>query len=184
MSLVKGIELRLVSPLTPSHPRPFDFSSEEMLLVDKEVDDLIKKGAVIQVSPCANQFISNIFLPPKKNGKLRPIINLNGLNLHLEKIHFKMEHLPSILPLISPGAGMTSIDLTDAYFSLPIAQNSRKYLRFQWRDMLLECQCLCFGLSLAPYYFTKVIKPVFSQLRKEGIPCTFHLDDSLHLSHS
>ena len=79
---------------------------------------------------------------------------------------------------------MTSIDLTDAYFSLPMAQNSRKYLRFQWRDMLLEFQCLCFGLSLAPYYFTKVMKPVFSQLRKEGIPCTFYLDDSLYLSRS
>ena len=89
LSLVKGIELRFVSPLTPSHPRPFDFSAEEMLLVDKEVDDLIKKGAVIQVSPCADQFISNIFLRPKKNGKLRPIINLKGLNLHLEKFILK-----------------------------------------------------------------------------------------------
>ena len=139
---------------------------------------------MIQVSPSENQFISNIFLRPKKNGKLRPIINLKGLNLHLEKIHFKMEHLPSILPLISPGTLMTSIDLTDAYFSLPIAKKSRKYLRFQWRDMLLEFQCLCFGLSLAPYYFTKVMKPVFSQLRREGISCTFYLDDSLYLSRS
>ena len=139
---------------------------------------------MIQVSPSENQFISNIFLRPNKNGKLRPIINLKGLNLHLEKIHFKMEHLPSILPLISPGTLMTSIDLTDAYFSLPIAKKSRKYLRFQWRDMLLEFQCLCFGLSLAPYYFTKVMKPVFSQLRREGISCTFYLDDSLYLSRS
>ena len=59
---------------------------------------------------------------------------------------------------------MISIDLTDAYFSLPIAKRSRKFLRFQWRDMLLEFQCLCFGLSLAPYFFTKVMKPVFSRL--------------------
>ena len=184
LSLVKGIELRFVSPLSPSHPRPFNFSAEEAQLVDQEVDNLLKKGAVIQVSTCAHQFISNIFLRPKKNGKLRPIINLKGLNLHLEKIHFKMEHLPSILPLISQGAWMTSIDLTDAYFSLPIAKNSRKYLRFQWRDRLLEFQCLCFGLSLAPYYFTKVMKPVFSQLHKEGICCTFYLDDSLYLSRS
>ena len=50
--------------------------------------------------------------------------------------------------------------------------------------MLLEFQCLCFGLSLALYNFTKVMIPVFSQLRKEGISCTFYLDDSLYLSHS
>ena len=109
-----------------------------MSLIDIEVQTLLKKGAIIQVTPTEGQILSNIFLRPKKNEKLRPIINLKGLNSHLEKIHFKMEHLPSILPLISKGAFMTSIDLTDAYFSLPIAKRSRKFLRFQWRDMLLE----------------------------------------------
>ena len=79
---------------------------------------------------------------------------------------------------------MTSLDLKDAYFSLPIAKSSRKYLRFLWQGQLYEYQCLCFGLSLAPFYFKKIMKPIFSQLRREGISCTFYIDDSLYLDNS
>ena len=95
-----------------------------------------------------------------------------------------MEHIPTILPLITRNAFMTSIDLQDAYFSLPIVKRHRKYLRFTWRNTLFEFQCLCFGLSLAPFYFTKAMKPVFSQLRREGIHCTHYIDDSLYISPS
>ena len=95
-----------------------------------------------------------------------------------------MEHIPTILPLIKRNAYMTSIDLKDAYFSLPIVKRHRKYLRFTWQKTLYEFQCLCFGLSLAPFYFTKAMKPVFSQLRREGIHCTHYIDDSLYISPS
>ena len=95
-----------------------------------------------------------------------------------------MEHIMTILPLIKQGMYMTSLDLKDAYFSIPIANRYKKYLRFIWNGQLYEYQCLCFGLSLAPFYFTKVMKPVFSQLRREGISCTYYIDDSLYLNHS
>ena len=108
------------------------------------------------------------------------IINLKKLNRHLVKRHFKMEHIRTILPLIKRNAFMTSIDLQDAYFSLSIVKRHRKYLRLKWRETLYEFQCLSFGLSLAPFHFTKVMKPIFSQLRHEGIHYTYYIDDSLY----
>ena len=54
----------------------------------------------------------------------------------------------------------------------------------QQLDISFSSVATCFGLLLAPYHFTKVMKHVFSQLRKEGIPCTFYVDDSLYLSRS
>lgn len=75
---------------------------------------------------------------------------------------------------------MTSLDLKDAYFSLPIDKRFRKYLRFHWRNKVYQFQCLCFGLSSAPYYFTKAMKPVFAQLRREGVACSYYIDDSLY----
>ena len=47
-------------------------------------------------------------------------------------------------------AYFTSIDLENAYFSIPISKNSRKYLKFIWNDVLYEFVCLSFGLSSAP----------------------------------
>jgi hypothetical protein len=40
--------------------------------------------------------VSRLFLVPKKNGKMRPVINLSVLNQHLIVPHFKMETNRSI----------------------------------------------------------------------------------------
>ena len=185
LNLVRGIRLIFLSPPAQIQPpRPILFSHEETLCIDKEVESMLTKGAIIPVKHTKKQFVSNIFTRPKKTGGLRPIINLKGLNKHLKRIHFKMEHLLTILPLVRKAAFMTSLDLKDAYFSLPIARKFRKYLRFQWRNQLYQFVCLCFGLSLAPFFFTKVMKPVFSRLRHEGINCTYYIDDSLYLNTS
>ena len=182
---VKGININFVAPpVQNSPPKNIPFSSNEEEIIDNEVYTLLQKGAITHAQPCKDQFLSNIFVRPKKNGKMRPIINLKGLNKFLVKTHFKMEHLLTILPLLQKDAYMTSLDLTDAYFTLPIADEHRKYLRFAWRGELFEFTCLCFGLSSAPYLFTKVMKPVFSNLRKRGISCTYYLDDSLYINMS
>ena len=41
--------------------------------------------------------------------------------------------------------------------------------------------CLCFGLSSAPYCFTKVLKPVYAFFRKMGIRCSYYIDDSINM---
>ena len=79
-----------------------------------------------EVSPCDDEFISTVFLVPKKTRDFRPVINLKPL--FVEKIHFKMESIRMTLNCISPGDFMVSIDLKDAYFSVPIFQPHRKYL--------------------------------------------------------
>ena len=55
---------------------------------------------------------------------------------------------------------MASIDLTDAYYTVPVASEHRKYLRFIWGGKLFQCTCLSNGLSAAPRYFTKLLKQV------------------------
>ena len=75
--------------------------------------------------------------------------------------------------------GRLDIDLKDAYLSVPICSNHRQYLRFQWKEVIYEFQCLPFGLSSAPRTFTKILKLVIALLRKRGIRCMIFLDDML-----
>ena len=63
---------------------------------------------------------------------------------------------------------MASIDLRDAYFSVPIDKEHQKYLKFFSRGTLYQFTCLAQGLSSAPCLFTKLMKPVFSYLRELG----------------
>ena len=98
--------------------------------------------------------------------------------------HFKMESIHMLKDLLKKGDYMVKIDLKDAYLTVPIWQNHQKYLRFLWRDSLLEFACLPFGLASAPRVFTKLLKPVLSILRQGGIRLIVYLDDILLMAPS
>lgn len=79
---------------------------------------------------------------------------------------------------------MGKLDLKDAYLSIPISEQHRKYLRFQWKKMNYEFQTLPFGLASAPRVFTKILRPVAATMRKKGIRLIVYLDDTLVLAQS
>ena len=171
-------------PIQNSIPREIKFSSSDTILVDCEISKLLEKQAI---EPCLHQndeFISNIFLTPKKDGSLRPVINLKNLNKFVSYHHFKMETLSTALLLIEPDCYLASIDLKDAYFSIPIASEHRKFLRFQWRGKLYQFCVLPFGLSSAPRVFTKVLIPAIATLRNLGYISCNYIDDALLIGNS
>ena len=90
-----------------------------------------------------------------------------------------METLDSAICLIQSDCFFASLDLKDAYFSVPIAQEHRKFLRFQWRGVLYEFCVLPFGLSSAPRVFTKILKPMIAYLRNLGFVSCNYIDDAL-----
>ena len=165
-------------------PRPPPFSEREKQLIDEEITKLLTKGAIRKVTSCPYEFISNIFLVSRKTGDLRPVINLKPLNQFVQRIHFKMENIQMAMNFVSPGDYMVSLDLKDAYFSVPIFRPHCKYLRFIWRDQRYEFTCLPFGYSLAPRVFTKIFKPIVAQLRLNGLRIVIFLDDILLVASS
>ena len=52
-------------------------------------------------------------------------------------------------------------------------------MRFKWQGKLHEFQCLAFGLSSAPWIFTKALKPVAAFFRRRGVRLIIYLDDIL-----
>ena len=152
LETVSGYHLEFNTlPVQSVLPRPPPFGEREKQLIDEEIIKLLTKGAtyIKKVSSCPYEFISNIFLVPKKTGDLPPKINLKPLNQFVQRIHFKMENIQMAMNFVSPGDYMVSLDLKDAYFSVPIFQPHCKYLRFIWRDQRYEFTCLPFGYSLA-----------------------------------
>ena len=74
---------------------------------------------------------------------------------------------------------MVSLDLKDAYFQVPIHPDSRKYLRFVAFGRVYQFKALCFGLSMAPQVFTRVMALVSAFLHRAGIRIRCYLDDWL-----
>ena len=79
---------------------------------------------------------------------------------------------------------MINIDLTDAYLSVPIHQESQKFLRFIWQNKAYQFKAMPFGLNVAPRVFTKLLKPVVAWLRGQGIRLIIYLDDILIMASS
>ncbi len=140
-------------------------------MIDKQVIELVKNP-----SP---GYYSRLFVVPKKEGKWRPVIDLSPLNKMVDVQHFKMETVASVLSSVQPNQWMTSIDLTDAYFHIPIHPRSRRYLRFVFFGKVFQFRSLCFGLSTAPMIFTQVMAPVARMAHREGIRLHQYLDDWL-----
>ena len=72
---------------------------------------------------------------------------------------------------------MTSIDLKDAFFSVPIHCTHQKYLKFTFDD-LLQITCMPNGYGPAMRVFTKISKVLFGHLRSLGHNSVVYVDDS------
>ncbi len=143
-----------------------------------EVQSLLEKQAVEEVLDVASPgFYSRLFVVPKKNGKLRPVLDLSKLNQFVQADHFKMETARSIRDTVQVNDWAVSIDLRDAYLHVPIARPSRKYLRFSCEGRTFQFRVLPFGISTAPRVFTKLMEVVAAAARREGASLLQYLDD-------
>ena len=159
---------------------PGDRSSAGRARLLEAVGKLLEKGAIETVDdPSTPGFYSRLFLVPKKDGGWRPVIDLKALNQHLLKESFKMETPASIAAAMRPGEWTTSIDLKDAYFHVPMALSSRKFLRFVVEGTTYQFRALPFGLSPAPMVFTRVMGIVTSYAHRRAIRLHLYLDDWL-----
>ena len=95
LELVKGYQILFLSePFQTAPPRSISMSQEETGIVNQEIQEMLKKGAIKLVQPNTdNLFLSSIFILPKKDSGHHPVMNLKKLNKHIPYIHFKMQSL-------------------------------------------------------------------------------------------
>ena len=144
------------------------------------LQQLLDKNAIELVqNPASLGFFNRLFLVPKPNNKWRPILDLSKLNLFLKTEKFKMETPETIRTSLQQGEWVTSIDFKDAYFHIPVQEQSKKYLRFHVQGQTYQFKALPFGLSTAPMEFTVVVKEVKLMATQKGIRIHQYLDDWL-----
>lgn len=98
-------------PVKPQNPKVTYHSLDQQHLVNQEIQETLKKGAIRKMSDTAG-FLSNLFLVGIKNGRNHPA-NLKILNYFIPCQHFKMEGFHSPRFLFEENHLLCKIDLKD-----------------------------------------------------------------------
>jgi hypothetical protein len=106
------------------------------------------------------------------------------VNLFVNAPPFKLEDLTTLAPMLRAGDCLATADLSEGYHHLLIHPDSRQHLGFQWGGRYFVFTVLPFGLSCAPWAFTKFVRPVVEYLRAQGVHLLSYIDDFLVASRS
>lgn len=173
--MVKGCTLEFATyPHHTCQPKEIKFSLRECLAIKIELQRLLDKGIIIPSEHETCEFISTIFVRPRADGSFRLILNLTRLNEHIVYHHFKMESLKSVIQLMEKDCFMASVDLREAYYSIPMSVHAQKYLKFTWGGKLYQFTCLPNGLCCAPIIH-KVVEACLLYVEIErALVCRLH----------
>ena len=140
---------------------------------------LIAKGAV-ELAPLPSPgFYTRLFVVWRTSGSWRQVLDFSHLHRFADVSPFYMETIQSVLLSVHQGDWMASILLKEAYLQVPVHPASRHFLRFMFRDTVYQFKALCFGLSMAPQVFTRVMTPVSAILHSMGFRMSRYHDDWL-----
>ena len=182
----EGLKLNFLSqPPLGGEPFSYPRHQADYVIIDAEVKKLQTKGVIKPSIREEGEYFSNLFTTPKKDGTYRTILNLKSLNKDFcGTAHFKMESLKHALHIVRQGSFLASIDIKDAFYSVPIHEDHRKYLKFMWDGNIFQFCAMPNGYCDAMRVFTKLLKPVFASLREQGYDSIIYVDDSFLLGDS
>jgi hypothetical protein len=153
---------------------------KHMAFLRESIQKLVAAKAARKVSKkpiCVNP----LGVVPKKNGKLRLILDLQHVNRFLVIPKFKFESLLELANLVGANDLLFSIDLQDGYWQWEMARDSHDFLGFEFEGQYYTFSSLPFGVATAPWAFSKVMRELCEVLRSRGIRMLNYLDDFLFL---
>ena len=164
LSVVKGYRIRFIKILSQRKISKFYKDEQETnCSCGFGIKGDVEERGNNESSTCPRGVFEQLIPCGKKDGVYHPVINLKMLNQFITFLHFKMESLFQLNHIIQGEDWMCKLNLKDEYFRVPLDQNSRKFVRFQWKETLYEFMCLCFGLGPALRVFTKLLKIPISE---------------------
>lgn len=158
-------------------PLPYSIENRSSALqqrrfVQGAISELMTRGCIREV-PVYPQFCNPLHVTVQSSDKLKLILELSQLNKFIIKKSVKCEDLRTVLQMVPPRMFVFSFDLKSAYDHIDICEEHRKFLSFKWPSSngvmkFYEFKVLPFGLTSAPYVFTKVVRQLGKYWRGRG----------------
>lgn len=165
-------------------------SPEDLAKSREEVRTQAARGTIEPQPPDEPHLLCPFFTVPKRDpGERRSVFDGRGPNEFMERQFLRMETLAWALKLLFPRAFLASVDVGDAFHSVPLHPDDRPYMAFcireedgttsTWRYCTLPM-----GASPSPAYFARMLKVALRDIRAEGIVLVIYCDDILIIAPS
>ena len=99
------------------------------------------------------------------------------VNKHMAKKVFKFEGMADLADIAEKGDHSVSYDLKSGYYHVGLHLATRRFIGIKWDGVYYVYTCLPFGLSTAPWVFSKVMREIVMYRRRCGIRVLHYLDD-------
>lgn len=128
-------------------------------LVQQRLMQLVKSNIIEPVQGNMNtSFCSSMLVVPKGTDNIRLVIDLRGPNRYIFRTPFIMPTLEHILAELNGARWFSTIDLSNAFFHIELAEESRHLTNFFTEFGMFRCVRLPFGLCNAPDLFQEALE--------------------------
>ena len=131
--------------------------------VKEELDRLVNKGVLVPVTE-PTEWVSQMAVVHKPNGKLRICIDPQPLNAALKREHYRLPVLDDVLPKLKDAKIFSKLDVKEAYWHVRLDEASSKlttmitpFGRYMWKR-------LPFGLKVSSEIFQHKIDEALGDL--------------------
>ena len=148
------------------------------------IEDTINVRVISELDPREKVFSNHIFIVHQEHRttKNRLIFDMSYLNQFISFPKFSLLKIPSILHILNNSQFAAKIDLSKAFYRIPIHKSFKKFFTFAFNKKKYQFNNMPFGLNAAPYIFNSVMTSIICYLRKTfGIQFFSYLDDILIL---
>lgn len=142
--------------------------------VIEEIDRLERRGIIRKVE--SSEWLHPMLAVPKSNGNLRICMDARCLNKVTKKNAYPQQNANRILSMIGKAEYISTIDLTDAYFQIPLDKDSQEKTAFAvpTRGTYVYCR-MPMGLTNSGAVLCSLIDSLFgAEFEPNGFP---YLDD-------
>ena len=173
-----GVSWNFKKEQNPFVRKNYAFSKVQVTFIDNEINALLKRSAIKQVD-YTPKCVSAIGCVPKKGNKWRLIVDLRELNSNINCPYFKNEGIDTVCDYLESGDNFVTFDLKDGFQHIPVNDNFKTFLGFQWRNKYYVWNVLPFGLNVSPWFFNKVIRAFVEYTRQQNHRLVVFVDDGL-----
>lgn len=125
--------------------------------VSKSIQELLQNGIVVKVDQIPH-VVNPLTVSVNAKGKEKLILDLRQyVNQYVVKYKFKLEGIKEALDFVHRNGFMFKFGLSSGYHHIDLHASMYKYFGFSWDNCFYVFSSLPFGLSSAPFIFTKIL---------------------------